>query len=163
VHLETNTGVVQEIEDWAAGLRLLDDLAQALVALVRVDDCLEPDGLKVRTHSAVAEAAANVDRELGLELDAPVGESKLSGGAVERNGLAATRAPITLWSGDGPSPVPPCASGSSVTSTPYSPVSITAIMPPSLRAETALRRISGSLESRSLPTCVPNDHSSIRG
>jgi hypothetical protein len=63
-------------------------------------------------------------------------------------------APTTVWSGEGPSPVPPCASGSSVTSRPYSPVSITVIIPASFRAESALRRMIGSVSSSTFLICV---------
>src|SRR5215469_6262808 len=70
----------------------------------------------------------DIDGERGLEVQRVVAEAYLGGGAAERHRLPPARAPSTACSGDRPSPVPPCGTGSSSTRRPCSPQSTTVRM-----------------------------------
>ena len=63
---------MHEVEHRAAPLGLLDHCAQRLLAGVRIDGGDDAHDLEVRPDVAVAQPAADVDLELGLEVDAGV-------------------------------------------------------------------------------------------
>lgn len=82
-YAERYAGVDQQVSHRTASLRDRDDRVQPPWGFFSTDSRLDLDRLKMRAHVGFPKQAAAVEGICGVEVDAGIGETDLSGGALK--------------------------------------------------------------------------------